>query len=152
MSQKPHPFDFRFPQHWQHVISKGLNRFVTKVVHQLPDGSHAIWSSRRFRKRRSSEWLPSSSHRSQLRRQSAFSRFHVWGWKLHRLSWWIGLILTLGSILFVIGAIWVMIPTPPLPFIAMLNFIGSVCFTVGFHTPVFRTDWWPALSLNPYQR
>lgn len=131
---------FQFPQHWHYLKSRGINGFKTQIFHTLPNGAVVIWSSRRFRKRHSSELLPPSVFQKQDESPPhKHPVFHYWGWKTKKLSWWIGLIFTLGSILFVLGAIPVMFPNAPTTTIAQINFVGSVCFTIGSYLMLLET-------------
>ncbi len=132
--------NFKFPEHWQRLKSRGAAHFTTQVMHRLPSGNFHIWSSRQFRKRRSTEIQPETTT-SQL--QPRRRRINYWGWKFGSLTWWIGFIFTLGSILFVVGAIPMMLANPPLEKIAMINFLGSICFTVGSYAALLE-----AINLN----
>jgi hypothetical protein len=117
----------KFPQHWQHLKSRGVANFITQVIHKLPSDNLHIWSSRRFRKRHSSEIKSSEIDAPEPKKKS----LQYWAWKLQSLTWWIGFIFTFGSLLFVVGAIPTMFPNPPEQKISFINFLGSVCFTFG---------------------
>ena len=132
--------NFKFPEHWQRLKSRGAAHFITQIIHRLPSGNLHIWSSRQFRKRRSTDIQPeTTTSQLQLRRR----KINYWGWKFGSLTWWIGFIFTVGSILFVVGAIPMMFANPPLEKIAMINFLGSICFTVGSYAALLE-----AINLN----
>jgi hypothetical protein len=120
--------NFKFPAHWQLLKSRGADHFTTQIIHRLPNGNLHIWSSRQFRKRHSTE-IRSSDKISQPELQKRPRKY--WGWQPSSLAWWIGFIFTSGSILFVVGAIPDLFPNPPLEKIAVIDFLGSICFTVG---------------------
>ena len=132
--------DFKFPQHWQHLKSRGAAYFTTQVIHRLPSGNFHIWSSRRFRKRRGTE-IRAREEIKQPERQKRHGQY--WDWQPQSLTWWIGFIFTVGSLLFAIGAIPAMFPNPPEQKIALINFIGSVCFTIGSYAAFLE-----AINLN----
>ena len=117
----------KFPEHWQHLKSIGVGNFSTQIIHRISNGNLHIWSSRRFRKRHSSEIRSSEIGYPEAKKKP----LKYWAWKLESLTWWIGFIFTFGSILFVVGAIPMMFPNPPVARISIINFLGSVCFTCG---------------------
>lgn len=168
---KERPSHLRFPQSWEHLGSDGAGKYVTRVIHRLPDGGLHIWTSRRHRKRRMGHVIhPEMLNKhlgehaeapGQERDQHCLEcgrhlckccnhhRFRPWGWKLNRLTWWIGVIFILGSICFVAG-------TVPMAFETVANrlgwgnellnaicFTGSVFFTVGSYLLVFE-----AININ----
>ena len=132
--------NFKFPEHWQRIKSRGAAHFTTQVIHRLASGNLHIWSSRQFRKRRSTE-IRSRAKIPQPERQKRPRRY--WGWRPSSLTWWIGFIFTVGSILFVVGAIPELFPNPPLQKISAINFLGSICFTVGSYAALLE-----AINLN----
>jgi hypothetical protein len=132
--------NFKFPNHWQLLKSRGAANFTTEFTHRLPSGNLHIWSSRRFRKRRSTE-IRSTAKISQPEHPKR--RIKYWGWKLSSLTWWIGFIFTIGSILFVVGAIPELFPNTPIQKIAVINFLGSICFTIGSYAAFLE-----AINLN----
>jgi hypothetical protein len=117
----------KFPEHWQHLKSIGVGNFSTQIIHRISNGNLHIWSSRRFRKRHSSEIKASEIDYHKAKKKP----FKYWAWKSESLTWWIGFIFTFGSLLFVVGAIPMMFPNPPVARISVINFLGSVCFTLG---------------------
>ena len=129
----------KFPKNWQPLQSFGVANFSTRIIHRTAQGNFHIWSSRRFRKRHSSEIKSGISDLIS----SKLKPFKYWTWQLDNLTWWIGFIFTLGSILFVVGAIPMMFPHPPLERISVINFIGSVCFTFGSYAAFLE-----AINLN----
>ncbi|PZV19127.1 MAG: hypothetical protein DCF20_02405 [Pseudanabaena sp.] len=130
-----HLIDFKFPQYWQQLKSSGAANFITQVIHRLPSGNLHIWSSRRFRKRRSSEIRMSEGIKLT---KSSPKPWKYWGWQMQSLTWWIGFIFTVGSLIFAIGSIPAMFPNPPDREIAQINFIGSVCFTIGSYAALLE--------------
>jgi len=160
---KQRPTHLNFPQNWQHLGADGAGRYVTRVIHRLPDGGLHIWTSRRHRKHRNGRIIPkhqlpadkaeAAGHIAYAREATSSKvnhhRFRLWGWNLRRLTWWIGLIFILGSICFVLG-------TVPMAFegiakwlgwsnqtLNAICFAGSVFFTVGSYLLVFE-----ALNVN----
>lgn len=138
--EKGYPQNFNFLKHWQHIKSRGVDHFTTQIIHRLPSGNLHIWSSRQFRKRHSTE-IRASEKISRAEVQKRIRKY--WGWQPSSLTWWIGFIFTVGSILFVVGAIPMMFANPPLEKIAVINFIGSLCFTVGSYAALLE-----AINLN----
>ena len=59
--KSPYPLDFHFPDRWQLLNRRGFGGFITHICHRLPDETLILWSSRRFRKRNSSEVLAAAS-------------------------------------------------------------------------------------------
>jgi hypothetical protein len=128
--------NLKFPEHWQHLSSRGAGHFITQIIHKLPNGNLHIWTSRRFRKRHSTEIRTDDKIQPSQRQKK---KWKYWDWKLQSLTWWIGFIFTVGSILFVIGSIPMMFPNPPEHKIALINFLGSVCFTIGSYAALLET-------------
>lgn len=128
--------NLKFPKHWQHLSSRGAGHFITQIIHKLPNGNLHIWTSRRFRKRHSTEIRTDDKIQPSQRQKK---KWKYWDWKLQSLTWWIGFIFTVGSILFVIGSIPMMFPNPPEHKIALINFLGSVCFTIGSYAALLET-------------
>lgn len=122
MSQQ-HRIAARFPEEWTLEKAHGFAGYVTRLIHRLPDGRRHIWASRPFRKRRATI-LKNEQCESCTCRQ-----FRWWGWMPLRLSWWVAIIFTLGSILFFIAGIGMMIDVELGG--NLLGFIGSVFFSVG---------------------
>jgi len=139
------------------VVSHGVGKFVTRVIHRMPSGALHVWTSRRHRKRRGGAIHEEGSglhrqaaqagilvdhaheHTRQVRR-----RFRLWGWRIHLLSWWIGVIFIIGSLCFVAGTVPVAFPSvlkglgiPPYNF-GLVDFIGSVWFTIGSYLLVLE--------------
>ena len=133
----------------QALESQGPSPFVTRRVHQLDDGTLAVWSSRHHRKDLP---VPESLVVRAIRR--AFRR--CW-WMLDDLNWRIGLLFVMGSALFILGSaltLWpslvgneVLVPT-------RLFFIGSLPFTLAaylqFYQAVNSTDY-PSNESLPVQ-
>ena len=129
--------------------SQGPPPFVTRRVHQLDDGTLAVWSSRHHRKDLA---VPESLVVGAIRRACR----RCW-WMLGNLNWWIGLLFSIGSALFILGSaltVWpsfaghgVLIPT-------RVFFIGSLPFTLAaylqFYQATNTTDF-PSSEFLPEQ-
>ncbi|WP_309398316.1 hypothetical protein [Cerasicoccus maritimus] len=160
-----------FPAHWEHVATHRVGRFITRVIHRLPDGGLHVWTSRRHRKRRGAviqdsagalSQVASHEHVGQVNAASKSVRqhFRLWGWRVESLSWWIGLIFIIGSICFVVGTVPTAYPgvldwfgLQPYNY-ALVCFIGSVWFTIGSYLlllEALNTDFDATVQLKAHE-
>ncbi|ORX06154.1 hypothetical protein [Mycolicibacillus trivialis] len=131
----------RVPADWTPLRWGGPPPFVSWVTYRLPDGSEYTWRARPHRKRTGPLLL--SADRAGLRTgegqpadaTSPWRRF----WAPHRLAWWLALVFTVGSALFVAGAAGSLVPAffggqhPMSVFAESCYFAGAVLFTVALY-------------------
>ncbi len=110
--------------------------FVTRRIHRRADGSLAVWSSRHHRKglvsREAGEAIAIA--RTLLRCL----------WMPQQLSWWIGSIFAVGSLLFAVASVLSLSPTIarawPLTAneINLIFFAGSIPFTIAAYLQLYQ--------------
>lgn len=122
---------------WQETGRHGALGFTTRIDHQHLDGSQHVATSRRTRKGRGPLVRGPAAPPPAA---SPWLRF----WAPDRMSWWIWLIFTAGSMFFLVGSTWSVFPHPlGLPamdnwWINVCFFIGSVWFTIGSYVQYFQ--------------
>lgn len=124
--------------------------FVTRRIFEWGDASTWIWSSRHHRKqlnysRNEATQLPSHALRQSI-------------WLPKKLNWWIGLIFSIGSLLFLIACIFSLILMGGLTEILDLSntnrifFCGSIFFTIAAYLQLYQSanpdSLWPTSSVQ----
>lgn len=110
-----------FPAEWEHLESKKIGPFVTRIVHRRPDGQMDVRTSRRHRKNFGPERI--KSDQAQKKRPTLFL------WRPRSLNWWIAVLFMIGSWHFVSGSILVLVGYTNEFVIDLIYFVGSLFFT-----------------------
>lgn len=125
--------------------------FVTRRIFQWTDASTWIWSSRHHRKklnysRNEATQLPSNALRQSF-------------WLPKKLNWWIGLVFSIGSLLFLTASIFSLIlmsgltAVLDLPNTNRMFFCGSIFFTFAAYMQLYQSansdSLWPISSAKP---
>lgn len=110
--------------------------FVTRRTYRWQDGSDWVWQSRHHRKR--IETRPSGE------RPASPPPLKQVFWQPRQLNWWIGVIFSLGSTLFVLGSLLFLVPTLAQGWgfeandINWVFFAGSLPFTAAAYLQLFQ--------------
>lgn len=123
-------------QHLQLIESAGPRPFVTRRTFRLPDGTRHVWQSRVHRK-----GLPRGKP-AELTRISVL----LWrcAWNPGQLNWWIGVVFALGSSLFTLGSLLILVPGLAEQWsfserqINTVFFAGSIPFTIAAYLQLFQ--------------
>jgi hypothetical protein len=115
--------------HWIHVRHRpsGDQRFP------LP-GDHGtlVWNSRSHRKGRRPRWQPPGP---QPARHLRTTPFRWWGWEPGNLSWWVGFLFTVGSVVWLLNGSLLMWPVAARGFenwsTSLSAFVGGSIFLIG---------------------
>ena len=107
-----------FPSEWEHVESRSVGPFVTRVVHRRSDGSEDVRTSRRHRKNFGPE-------------TETADRPGWFVWRPASLNWWIAVLFMIGSWHFISGSVLALIDWPNAYVIDLVYFIGSIFFTAA---------------------
>jgi hypothetical protein len=114
-----------FPADWEHIESKTIGPFVTRIVHRRPDGSEDMRTSRRHRKRFGSAG-------------SEGKRPLLLLWRLTSLNWWIALLFMIGSLHFAVGSVLVLAGSAHIFLINSIYFVGSLFFTSAGYSQYYQ--------------
>ena len=127
----------QYPADWEVVEVRGAAGLETRVVYRLPDGSHYVWEARRHRKGRGPERpsgeadrrsYPSAEHRGGPR---------LWVWAPDRITWWLGVVFSIGCALFTLAALAGLLPqtfggqTASRLLAAWSEWVGALLFTAA---------------------
>ncbi len=114
-----------FPTNWEHIESKTIGPFVTRIVHRRPDGSEDVRTSRRHRKQFGQETVEQKRPSLLLFRPDS-------------LNWWIALLFMVGSLHFVLGSVFVLVGSSNTFLINLIYFIGSLFFTSAGYSQYYQ--------------
>ena len=116
------------------VATAGPWPFVTRRTYRRRDGSHHVWHSR--------------IHRKDLRRGEAGRPAGAgplrWLWNPGQLNWWIGIVFALGSSLFMLGSLLILVPGLAEQWsysetqVNAVFFAGSIPFTTAAYLQLFQ--------------
>lgn len=131
----------RVPPDWTPLRWGGPAPFVSWVTYRRPDGSEYTWRARPHRKGAGPLLL--SADRAGLRTTAGHTptTTNPWRrfWAPHRLAWWLAIVFTVGSALFVAGAAGSLAPGlfggqhRMSIFAEACYFAGAVLFTVALY-------------------
>ena len=97
-------------------------------------GEHGtvVWNSRSHRKGRKPRWQPPGGQAALSTRTAPF---RWWGWEPHNLSWWVGFLFTIGSVVWLVNGSLLMWPVAARSFenwsTALSAFVGGSIFLFG---------------------
>jgi hypothetical protein len=117
-----------FPSEWEHIESRHVGPFITRIVHRRPDGSSDVRTSRRHRK----HFGPEESDQEK-KRPSLFI------WRPRSLNWWIAVLFMIGSLHFVIGSLLSLAGSSYAYLIDLIFFTGSLFFTVAGYSQYYQS-------------
>jgi len=118
------------------VEAAGPGPFETRRVYRRPDGSVFVWESRDHRKHLS------AARRARRAKLRVLFRRSVWN--PGHLNWWIGIVFALGSALFMLGSLLILVPELAERWsvsetgINAVFFIGSIPFTTAAYLQLFQ--------------
>ena len=98
------------PADWEVVEVRGAAGLDTRVVYRLPDGSHYVWEARRHRKGRGAEQPAGEAARRNHPAAESRHGPRLWVWAPHRITWWLGVVFSIGCALFTLAALTGLIP------------------------------------------
>ena len=118
-----------FSDDWEHVESQHVGPFVTRIVHQRPDGSTDVRTSRRHRKQFGPQVDPGQQEK---KRPSLFI------WRPHVFNWWIAVLFMIGSLHFISGSLIVLAGSSSIYLIDLIFFSGSLFFTAAGYSQYYQ--------------
>ncbi len=129
------PTNEKFPE-LQCIEAIGPWPFITRRVYQRPDRSRTVWHSRHHRK-----GLP-----LQAAGEAEEVAVVLWSclWMPRQLNWWIGIIFTLGSLLFAVASVLGLAPALARMWsldsteINAIFFAGSIPFTTAAYLQLYQ--------------
>lgn len=107
-----------FPQEWEHLESKKIGPFVTRIVHRRPDGEMDVRTPRRHRKNFGPEVVAAEDEGGK--------RPALFLWRPRSLNWWIAVLFMIGSWHFVSGSVLILAGSTYTYLIDAIYFIGSL--------------------------
>lgn len=124
----------QIPAEWKHLDTSYVGPFVTRITHELNDGSIHVWSSRRHRKGFGPEIvLPGAEAPSSRQRPTLLV------WAPHKLNWWIAVLFMIGSFGFILGSVLFLGGYTNYRVINATFFIGSIFFTSAGYSQFNRS-------------
>ena len=114
----------RMPAEWKHIETRRTVSFVTRITHELEDGSIRIWTSRRHRKHFGPGILGSDGRPEDRDRHTSYLV-----WAPGELNWWIAVLFMIGSSGFILGSILFLAGYSNYGVINLSFFVGSIFFT-----------------------
>ncbi|MGB8332301.1 MAG: hypothetical protein WCE62_19410 [Polyangiales bacterium] len=131
----------------QLIDSVGPGGFTTRRTYLLPDGSHAVWTSRHHRRRLATAAPGEATPLGEVLLRSLWMPWHV--------SWWIGVVFALGSSLFIVGSTLSLAPSLARTWsvetsgVNAIFFAGSIPFTTAAYLQLFQAAHAGSLSSRP---
>ena len=122
-----------FPDTWTYVGSSGIGPFVTRIEHQVEDGSTVIWSSRRHRKGFGPEIVTAAGQPVAKGRPSLFI------WAPDQLNWWIALLFMIGASGFILGSLLFLGGYDNTFVNSAVFFVGSLFFTSAGYSQYYQS-------------
>ena len=128
--------DNRNDEQLELVLTAGPWPFVTRRQYRRRDGSHHVWHSRSHRKD-----LPGGEAAGPAGPGSGPFR---WLWAPAKLNWWIGIVFALGSALFTLGSLLILVPGLAEHWsysemqVNAVFFAGSIPFTTAAYLQLFQ--------------
>lgn len=118
--------DINFPAEWEHLESRQVGPFVTRIVHRRTDGTTDVRTARRHRK----QFGPESREKKPLK---------LFLWKPSSLNWWIAVLFMIGAGCFVFGSVLVLAGVTAIYLLALIFFIGSIFFTSAGYSQYYQS-------------
>ena len=119
----------QFSERWEHIESRYVGPFVTRIVHRRPDGALDVRTSRRHRKRFGPEPGPDATEKK---------RHKYWLWRPRSLNWWIAVLFMIGSWHFISGSLLVWAGPSYVYIIDLIFFTGSIFFTSAGYSQYYQ--------------
>ncbi|MFN2173241.1 MAG: hypothetical protein ACK2UF_17595 [Candidatus Promineifilaceae bacterium] len=132
MTQTVNQTYIEFPAEWKHMESNKIGPFVTRVVHQKPDGQIDTRTSRRHRK----GFGPEEAAEIKVVEKKRPTLFL---WRPKSLNWWIAVLFMIGSWHFVSGSILVLAGSTKVYLIDLIYFTGSLFFTSAGYSQYYQS-------------
>jgi len=121
-----------FPAEWEYMESNNVGPFITRVVHQKPDGQIDTRTSRRHRKGFGPEEI-AGIEAAEKNRPTLFL------WRPRSLNWWIAVLFMIGSWHFVSGSLLILAGSTHAYLIDLVYFIGSLFFTSAGYSQYYQS-------------